>query len=640
MHLSMGERRISFGTLGAVAGLLLAGLLIPLNLYLSHMLVRTVPPVLAVACLLYLVATRTPSAERTPTLSRGAAHALPGVVFLGTAGLIALSMLTGGRGPAFYAITIALSVIVFLQIALVPERNLSIGLLLGQVLALGFVVRFAGLLGSAGYVGIDVWVHMPQYVGGILETGSLEGMGRTKYTAAPLYHLTVAATTILTGLSPRLALFGSVGIAMALASLLVYLTAVRFTTPRWAVFATAAYSISDFVVVWSIHLIPTSLGLIVFLAVLLLFVRIQQHGPRPGEVALLIGFMFAMALTHQVSAFIMLVLFGAGSAAQILLNAGRLRRWLLSDRETSIRVHSVHGYSAFALGLLMLVWSMTPWGNRTFTEAVVVVLWGSIEGSGLFDRGEAGSAAAAGGQPGSFVGETLIPLIDHTGFLLFLFGTVIGSLYLLGRERTSQSGLTLIVAAVIMMVFTLVPPMFGLRNFLPGRWFAFLYAVMAVLTAVGFDRLRRDCSPQVLAAVVLVFALTFSGGMVLASDATQDAPTFPEESVRYGYSPAEASAMDTLIETTESDVNNPIYSDSPYISVLNRYGGEERFGTATVDGEPPDHGTVVYRDYQREGAPRFETDDGRNHIRQTNVQEMCGTRSIGYDNGDVTLCER
>ncbi len=639
MHFSLRGRRISLGTLGAVMGLLFAGVLVPLNLYLSHMLVRTVPPVLGVACVLYLFATRGSSVRRVGALPRWLVHALPSVVFLGTAGLIALSILLGGRGPLFYAITIALSVVLFVEIAFVPERDLSVGLLLTQVLALGFVIRFAGLLGSAGYVGIDVWIHMPQYVEGILATGSLEGMGTTKYTAAPFYHLSVVAATLMTGLSPRLALFASIGVAMPLSTLFVYLTAVRFVDPRWATFAAAAYSISDFVVVWSIHLIPTSLGLVVFLAVLLLFVRIQQQGTDPRLVVVMVGLVLTMALTHQVSAFIMLVLFGAGSLAQTVLNAGQLRHRLFAGETPSIRIHSVHGYSAFAVGLLMLIWSVTPWGNRTFTEAMFVILWGSIEGSGLFDRGGAGGTAT-GGEPGSILGETIIPLIDYTGFLLFLFGTVIGSLYLLQRERTSQSGFTLIIAALVMMVFTLVPPLFGLSNFLPGRWFAFLYAVMAILTAVGFDRLRRDCSPQVIAVVVIVFAVTFSGGMVLTSDATQDAPAFPEENVRYGYSQAEVTAMETLVETTESNAENPIYSDHPYTTVLNRYGGAERFSAATVADRPPDHETLIYRDYQRDGAPRFATGRGTDHVRQTTIDEMCGTRSIGYDNGDVTLCER
>lgn len=631
--------RVGLGTLGALAGLLVSGLLIPLNLYLTHILVRTLPPVLALACLLYLGATRGSKTDRFATIPRWAVHGLPGVVFLGATALIFLSILLGGRGPLFYGLTIVLSVLVFVQIAFVPERDLSVGLLLTQVLALGFVVRFAGIFGSAGYVGVDVWVHMPQYVEGILAAGSLDGMGETKYVAAPLYHLVVASTALLTGLSPRLALFGSIGVAMALSTLLIYATAARFADPRWAVFAGAAYSISDFVVVWSIHLIPTSLGVVIFLALLLVFVRIQQQGTRPAVIGLMVVLVVAMALTHQVASFIMLVLFGAGSLAQVALNADQLRHRLFSANRPSIRIHGVHGYSVFALGLLMLVWSLTPWGERTFTEAVFVILWGSIEGSaGLFDRSD-----AAGGveeEAGTLLGETIIPLIDQTGFLLLLFGTIIGSLYLLQREQTSQAGLTLIIAALVMMLFTLVPPLFGLRNFLPGRWFAFLYAVMVILTAVGFDRLRRDCSPQLLTAVVLVFALAFSGGMVLTSDATQDAPAFSEENVRYGYTPMEMAAMETILETTESDADTPIYSDHPYTTVLNRYGGTDRFAAATVDEDPPDHDTVIYREYQRDGAPRFETADGEDHIRRTDIDEMCGTRSIGYDNGDVTLCER
>lgn len=639
MHLSVGRHRISFGTLGAVAGLVIAGLLFPFRFYLTHVLVQTVPPVLAAACLLYLVATSGSPASSTVSLPRWSVHALPSIVFFGTTALIALSIVTGGRGLTFYAITIALSVVLFIQIAFVSDHDLWVGLLLTQVLALGLVLRFAGLFGSAGYVGVDVWIHMPQYVEGILAAGSLEGMGETKYTAAPLYHLVVAGTALFTGLPARLALFASIGVGTALSVLFIYLTALRFTEPRWAVFAAAAYSISDFVVVWSIHLIPTSLGVVTFLAVLLLFVRIQQQGTTPRLLVMIVVLVVSMALTHQVASFILLVLLGAGSIAQVLLNAGQLRQRLVSSDISGIQVHTVHGYSVFALGLLVLVWSQTPWGEQTFTEAVFDILWGSIEGSaGLFDRSDA--VGGIEGEDGTFLGETIIPLIDYTGFLLFLFGTVLGSLYLLRRERTSQAELTLIIAAVVMMVFTLVPPLFGLRNFLPGRWFAFLYAVMAVLTAIGFDRLRGRCNPQVFAAVLVVFALVFSGGMVLASDATQDAPAFSEENVRYSYTPTEMSAVETLPAITDSDESAPIYSDHPYTMALNRYGGGDGFTAATVDETPPDHDTIIYREYQRDGAPLFGTDDGEDRIRQTDLKEMCNTRSISYDNDDVRLCTR
>lgn len=641
MRLPFGIGRFGLGTLAAVVGTLVASLLAVLNLYLTHVLVRTLPIVLATACLLYLLVSRGPDQVGTATLPRWCVHALPSVVFLGTTALIFLSVRTGGRGPAFYALAAVVAVSVFVQIAFTADRDLHVGVLLSQVLVLGFVVRFAGLLGSAGYVGVDVWIHVPQYVEGILATNSLEGMGQTKYVAAPLYHLLVAATVLLTDLSTRLALFVSLGTAMAMSVLFVHVTASMFVDPRWAVFAVAAYSISDFVVVWSIHLIPTSFGLIVFLAVLFLFVRLQRRDATQRETALMVALIVTMAFTHQVSAFIMFVLLVSGSIAQLLLNADGLRRRLSprSGRRPSprkdVRPRNVHGYSVFALGVLVLAWSRTPWGDQTFTEAAVEVLWGSIQSSGLFDRSDA--AGASGVDEGTLLGETIIPLIDHLGFLLLAFGTVIGILYVLQRDRTNQSKVTFIVATAVMCTFTLVPPLFGLDNFLPGRWFAFLYATMVLLTVIGFDGLRKSADPQVFAVVVLAFVLLFSGSAMFATEATQDDPAFPEENTRYGYTPTETAAMETVVDVTEEEI---IYTDHPYTTALNRYGGEYRFAPATVDEDPPGHETVLYREYQTTGAPQFQTEEGDPHVEQVSAAEMCGPRSIGYDNGDAVLCTR
>jgi len=51
---------------------------------------------------------------------------------------------------------------------------------------------------------------------------------------------------------------------------------------------------------------------------------------------------------------------------------------------------------------------------------------------------------------------------------------------------------TLLLAAAFMLVFVFVLglPMFGIRNFIPTRWFAFLYAPMAILGAIGLQTLR------------------------------------------------------------------------------------------------------------------------------------------------------
>lgn len=633
MSVSISGGRIDLGTIGAVAGLLVAALIALLNLYLAHILLRTMPIVVALASVLYLLTERNATTDEPLTLPRTSVFALPSVVFLGSGALIALSILTGGRGPAFYTIAAALSVLVFVQIAFAADRDLHVGIVLVQVLALGFVVRFAGLLGSAGYIGVDIWIHIPQYVEGILATNSLDGMGTTKYVAAPLYHLLVAATALLADLSTRFALYASIGVAMPLSVLFVYVTAGRFVTPRWAAFAAMAYTISDFVVVWSVHLIPTSLGLMIFLAILFLFVRIQRRGATWSEIPLMVLLVIAMALTHQVASFIMLVLLFSGVIAQLLLTLESVRQRLLSGSYGGSSIRNVHGYFAFALGVLVLDWGLTPWGDRTFTEAVLEILRGSVAESGLFDRDGGGGTTTAVDE--GLLAETVIPLIDYTGFLLLVSGAVLGSLYVLQRERTSQAAVTLIVATAVMAAFTLVPPLFGLRNLLPGRWFAFLYAVMVLLTVVGFDRLRRVATPRVFVIVVLAFAVAFSGGMVFATNATQDAPAFPDETVRYSYTPTEMTAAATVTEITTGEVR----TDTPYIAALNAHGDTGRFAVAVVpeDGRP-EYGTLLYREYQTTGTPLFLDEDGERHTEQVTAEEMCEGRDVAYTNGDVTLC--
>jgi len=84
----------------------------------------------------------------------------------------------------------------------------------------------------------------------------------------------------------------------------------------------------------------------------------------------------------------------------------------------------------------------------------------------------------------------VVPYVDALGFLFLLGVTFVGCLYVVHRRRAEQSVFTLLLAAAFMLVFVLGLPMFGIRNFIPTRWFAFLYAPMAILGAIGLQTLR------------------------------------------------------------------------------------------------------------------------------------------------------
>lgn len=627
----------------AVLGLLAAVALLPVQLVIQHIYAQTIPVVLGVACLLYLVATYGSDTDGLVTMPRWGAHLLPSAVMFGTAALVLLSHLQGGRTRLFYGVAGLLGTLLLGQILFARERDLHPGVVLFQVFALGTAIRFAALDTTAGYIGIDVWLHVPQFTRGLLEANAISGMGDTKYVMAPFYHLVVAATTMFAGVSLPVGLVASLGVASLITPLFVYLTADLLLADRWALFAATLFALSDAAIHWSIDLIPTSLGIIFFVAILFLITRIVQLRTGGAESILLPLLFLGVALTHQVSSFILLVFLGAGWVTQLLIRVG------LFDAATDgpprlgqgdLAAMSFSGYLAFNAGLLTLTWSLTPYYGRPFLETVLLFLKDALFGKSLTGGGLGGG----GGESVGFV-TWAIQHFHLFGFLLFLFGTTVGSLYAFEVDRRNQAVLTFVVGAVVMTVFTLVPPLVGVGTFLPGRWYVFLYAVMAVLVAVGFEFLRGGLSPVPLLLVLLVFLYAFPTVMIASPNATLDAPALDHEMPSLGYTEEEMAAMETITARTTGSPQDHIDTDFPYVTVLNRVAtgfGPNRFDVATVPrGKRAQGETAIYREYQTTGAPQFENGNQSQRVYRIKPTVMCGpARDTIYANGDVRLCSR
>jgi hypothetical protein len=639
------SRLHTYDRLAATLGVVVALALLPVQLFVSHIYAETIPLVVGGASLVYLLATRRQTATRPFTLPAAAAHALPPLVGFGSSALILLAHTQGARTGLFYVIAAALGTLVLTQVLFVDDTDLHPGVVLGQVVVLGAVVRFASLLTTPGFVGIDVWVHIPEFTQGMLSANSIGGMGQTKYVMAPLYHLLVGTTALFADVSLRTALYLSLGLAMPISLAFVYLLTRTLVPTRWALFAVTLYALSDSVVRWGIHLIPTSLGLAFFLAVLYLVVRIMQQETGLRDTLLLLFFFVAQAFTHQVSSFITLVFLLAGWLTRLGISAGLFEYQLGGDDDgfdfDSPGTIPFGGYFVFNLGLLTLIWSLTPYYGQPFLRTAFLFLVNSI-GGGLGDvtgASNSGGGGAATGGAGPTLLEFVVLNFDTIGFLLLLFGTVVGSLYALRRGRTNQAVLTLVAAAGLMMVFTLLPPLVGIGTFLSGRWFAFLYAGMAVMTAIGFDYLRRGLSPKAFLILLLVFLYAFPMVMIASPKATVDSPMMENDRPRYSFSEQELAARDTVLGTTTGSPQDPIYTDHPYTSVLNPHG-QPRFGTARI---PPDgvaeHDEVLYREYQRTGAPVFRTGMGTQRVYPIEEDVLCsGRHETIYTNGGVKLC--
>ena len=657
---------VRFDVAAAVVGLVAAVGLLPLAALTSSLYVRTVPVVLGAACGVYLLSVRREGAveRRLPAVDASgvAAAELVGIALVGIATWAALA---GTRTLGILVASGAVGAAILLETVFLAEEALDERLVLAQILAHAFVVRYTGLFTTPGFVGVDSWEHTTQYAAAVQRAGSLSPLADAKYFLAPVHHLVTVVGSDLLGVSLRLSLYLVVGSTVVLSVLLVYGTARYFVDARWALFATGAFAMTDQAIRWGMHVIPTSLGLVFFLGVVFAVVRLLHAETGAADWALLGGSIVAVTLTHQVSAFVSLVFVGSAVVAQLLVGrvgwtagAGSLAGSAALGAEsgdpitdgaswTAPGVVGLHGAFAFHLLFTGGVWAATPWGGEPFLTRMVGIVALTVRRSAGFlnlasSEGGAAAAAAGGSGPASALLTRLATYVDAVGFLVLLFAAVLGGLALVRRHRSPQAAQTLVVAIGAMLFFSLGLPLFGIRTFLPGRWFAFAYALMAVVGAAGLRHLGTRFATRAAAAVLVVLVLAFPFAMVAGQKATLDDPTFDEQWSKYAYTESEIAAMETIGETTPASAG-AVFTDHPWRTAFKSSGAyfSDTINLTRVDGTDPPYDRVVYRDYQSTGAPKFTTVGGAVVTRRIAHDRICpaGSNRV-YENQNAELCTR
>ncbi|WP_248905590.1 glycosyltransferase family 39 protein [Halocatena marina] len=652
-----GRLDIIAGLLGLIAAIAL----MPLQFLLDQVYIRTLPIVLGCASTLYLLAARDERHGEIATLSFTMARILPPLIILGSAALVVIAGFFEGRTLLFYDIAAAVGTALFAQILFVDNDYFSPGLSLFLIIVFGLVVRFAALYTTTGFIGIDVWTHMGHWTADVLEAQSLQPISDVKYYASPLYHLLVVGSSLLLDVPIRTALFIVVGVAMPISVLLIYATATFFVEPRWAVFATAVYATSASVIEWGIHLIPTSLGLIFFLAIFYSLDRMLRIDYKPRDFGLVVFFSVAVILTHQISAFIMLVFTGSGLLAYFGLGLGIFDigrpSWERSSTRESV---NLTGLLVFDLGLITFMWSLTPHHGNSFLMIILDYFVSTVEKSGV---GQLQSTNAQNIPPNVMPQQTLmqsiVEYLDVLGFLLLLLLTIVGCLYIIRQENISHATFTCVIATVIMLMFVFGFPMFGITTFVPGRWYPFVAAPMAVIAAIGLPYLVKNTQPSVMVVVLLLFVVVFPAASILASESTQDQPAFTNTQTRYSYTESELAAMQAIDTYAENKSTNWV-TDHPYATAIERTESHNMESGAIQDGKVAgyernlelqngttttvlrDADTFIYRDYQGSGAAYYDlfyNNASVSYTPKVKLQQVCSGKDILYMNDDVVICD-
>lgn len=628
---------VAVARLGVVACLLLLGL----RLLTSQPLLVIIPVAAGAGCLLYLAARRRRSAAfEYPTIPRSAAGYLPAVVLAGLAVLVALLRLSGSRTVPIYLLTGGIGAAVLGQALFTPDDELAPGVVLGQVIVAAVVIRFSVLFATPGFVGVDVWTHVPDFVAGIAEAGSLSAIAESKYSMAPFYHAIGAAGTLALG-SARAGTYLTVGLLVPLSALFVYAAGRLLLPVRWALAATALYAFADQFIRWGIHVIPTSLGLVFFLGALYALTALfVTDDLRAG--GLLLAFGLATVFTHQVSTAVVLVLLGAAAASVLAIRAfgGPL------DGPPVATAMTVVGSFLVTLVATVVSWVNTPWyGEDPFLWQILDTLAATLVGEAAFlnlaGGGSGGGAGGAAEAAGPLAG--VVPYVEWFGFAVLLGAAIVGGLAMARSATPPAATLTYLASAAAMFVVVFGFSIFGVRTVMPGRWIAFMYAPFAILAALGLFHLSGHASRRVILIVFVVVALGYPATMVVAEKATLDSPAFDDEHPRFSYTESEIAAVESISAAyPPGDDRRDIRSDHPYYTLLERYGGYSGDRIAVDESGAASARPFVFREYQTTGPATFETaaePPGTVRSRTFAADRVCsGDRNRVYANGDVTLC--
>ncbi|OIB56113.1 hypothetical protein BBD46_19700 [Natrialba sp. SSL1] len=488
----------------------------------------------------------------------------------------------------------------------------------------GFANRAMGYFASEKYVGVDIYSHS-EWASSIATEGSLEPLFTSKYYYAPLYHIQSSIGELILGVPTKTAIAMAVMVSVTFVPLLgIYVLTSRFWGSRIGLFAGLLYIASDQAIQWGVHLIPTSLGIVFFTIVLLsIFAYILSGDKRQfGILAATLG---ALVLTHQISLFVSIVAVVAITGAVVI--------YQMRITMQSATIGLVSGFVAF-LDFVTTRFG-GPQGEASFLDIVLGNVASSVLTAGTETQPEVYDPSISPGR------ATVMSNMHYLGPSLLLVLAIVGALYWLHSRRDSNNTLVAFsigICVTVLFGFTLVLPMVGTRDLLPGRWWGFLYIGLAIFAAPGLiylsSRVRfsgDQMGPHL--ATVLVLLLLIVALMTGAPNASQDNP-YMDDSVgaeRLGVTEQEVAITEHTenvrteeiqvesdfrfpyyyqTETVQMDHSNPnsIASGTPKL-ILNRaymskhqaqyfvsIGEDQRRvpGGVPIDQLPPDYRSTVY----------------------------------------------
>ena len=500
----------------AVVGIMLGILITSLNIIYSNNYLITLGPLLTIACIIYLKNRETLLAENNGQLFIFNDNTLKMIqiiywICIITA-LISYYQATSYYRPPLFFISISIAV-AFLGLDILSSnyaKTVNLYKPIFKIFVTSIILRYSAYFISPYPVGSDPWYHAG-FIDDILLYGtSYLPQTYAYYSNYPIFHIFSVITSIISNFTTKESMFVA-GTVLVFSTLFVYLIVKHITNnTQIALFSMLLINFSDFHIQWSIQIIAMTFGIALY--TIIIYLLIAQKGKSAIIYkSFLISFTFLIVLTHTVSSFILFV-------SMISLYIGSfIFKTIYRDVE-----HPVDFIISITMCILFATILTSRWmdPDYPFLDSIVRGLVNSFSKEAEF----------LGRDTISNIGDSWASIMNILGFLILIFFGIIGCLRNLSITNANKTKFSVIVMIIVLFFIFFAFPVMGLKNIVPYRWPAFIYATFVLFVGIGiFQVINSDRNKHYMAVFVLILLSTSSFFMITNSMANIDSPIYGKE---------------------------------------------------------------------------------------------------------------
>jgi hypothetical protein len=524
----------------AIAGVIFSLILIA---YLSREFGRVVyllAGVLALAsCLLWLAIRRSHTFEFHFPESR-ASTVLCATCFLG---LYTLSVLSIHLRPELYerpllyfALTALMAGIIACEIVTSDRRHT--GLILAQILLLGVCIAWSQLLIFPSLLGVDPWYHSA-FTGQIIGEGVIPE--DNAYSKLPLFHLTIAATSLIADLPYKFATMGSVSLGQIIcnATFVFLIANYLFKSHRIGLLAALMVITANHHISMSYWSIPNAFAAIFIPITFYLLLFKFEEGFHLATAILCIMTLATIILTHTIAAMCMaLLLF-------VIWGALIFYRFSYAKAENYVPLSVPVIYT-----VAMLAW----WTYVSDSIGTLVDLVKLGFNTDFFVKTPEELRSYAAVVP---LGEQLF---ENLGMFLFFALSFIGIFYMISRRGSSSTFAMAWVGMTPLVVgfFSLISG----HTVIEHRWWYFAQILLSIPLAVAIYLAVTWKVKKPLHVCGFVFGLTvaLSIVMIMSTPANIDNHVLsPITGSTFAYTQSEVVASDFFAVSVTNELSSDFY---------------------------------------------------------------------------------